>query len=84
MANTKRFSFRCPVKFAMVACMSVLVLATSSCYKDYDCRIPAGTVITNSDGSQTTLTADENRNCSKCSKEDVKSLEDKGYSCSVE
>jgi hypothetical protein len=57
-------------------------ILTSCGKKDYDCRIPAGTTVTNPDGSQTVYTDEEQRDCKKCTDDDVDDLEKKGFKCS--
>lgn len=68
------------------SCLFLFVLAIAflgSCNskKDYTCTLAAGTVITNPDGSQYTVTETETKTCEKCTSKDVKDLTDKGYTC---
>lgn len=61
--------------------LAVLFLESCNNKKDYQCTLEAGTVVTNPDGSQYTVTDTETTTCNNCTSSDVKKLTDKGYKC---
>lgn len=65
--------------FLFVLAIAFLGACTSK--KDYNCVLAEGTVVTNSDGTQYTVTDTETKTCDDCTSKDVKALTDKGYTC---
>ncbi len=61
--------------------LTLLFLDSCTQKKDYACTLAAGTVITNSDGTQYTVTETETKSCSDCTSKDVQKLKDQGYTC---
>jgi hypothetical protein len=49
--------------------------------KDYSCTLAAGTVVTNPDGSQYTVTDTDTKSCTDCTDKDVDNLKKQGYTC---
>ncbi len=67
--------------FLFLLILGALFVGSCNSKKDYNCVLSAGTVVTNSDGTQYTVTDTETKTCEKCTSKDVKALTDKGYTC---
>ncbi len=59
----------------------IVLFASCNSKKDYSCTLAAGTVVTNPDGTQYTVTDTETQDCVQCTSSDVQKLKDQGYSC---
>jgi hypothetical protein len=61
--------------------LAIAFLGSCNSKKDYNCTLAAGTVVTNPDGTQYTVTDTETKACEDCTTKDVQALTDKGYTC---
>ncbi len=66
--------------FCMLLCFSLIVLATSSCKRCYDCEKQSVVKTTNGD----TLRTDAYFEQEVCKRKEMESLENEGYDCQAQ